>query len=486
MKLYKKEGNVLQILSFSNESAEKGDYLLVEDAEAEKALIVQVIDVQFASIPGVLEELLRTLPDGGELMQGENFDPLEIAPHITYIQDASLLICKIRATMQNDSLSPSSSWLPSRSQSTVKKLPLPMLMKLAKVNGNLPIILGTTKDSSLLTIDATALDGGLNIISGKKGTGKSHLSKLLMLSLVGFKATVVVFDLNGEYLSLGTASDGKRNAYYDKVHVLTPSQNFKAALKQINLHVLLGILIHALHLPGTSAREFRRIWKTLQEKDMLTLHDLGETIRIWSCNQHVRDALSSRFHSLINSGFFTDNIAEGTTLEESLFKAKEQGGAVIINLRNTSAIDRQIVVEYVLGRLVESLASWKLKAAFLFAEEAHLYLRETYWDDIVTRMRHFGIFTTFITNQPDTVKENIYRQADNIFLFNFTNEHDLDVVSRAARVDTETVKSIARDLPPHYCLSLGKAVGDFPIVVKIKALDVKTMGETRLFFKDMN
>jgi DNA helicase HerA-like ATPase len=442
--------------------------------------------VQFASIPGVLEELLRTLPDGGELMQGENFDPLEIAPHITYIQDASLLICKIRATMQNDSLSPSSSWLPSRSQSTVKKLPLPLLMKLAKVNGNLPIILGSTKDSSLLTIDATALDGALNIISGKKGTGKSHLSKLLMLSLVGFKATVVVFDLNGEYLSLGTASDGKRNAYYDKVHVLTPSQNFKVALKQINLHVLLGILIHALHLPGTSAREFRRIWKTLQEKDMLTLRDLGETIRLWNCNQHVRDALSSRFHSLINSGFFTDNIAEATTLEESLFKAKEQGGAVIINLRNTSAIDRQIVVEYVLGRLVESLASWKLKAAFLFAEEAHLYLRETYWDDIVTRMRHFGIFTTFVTNQPDTVKENIYRQADNIFLFNFTNEHDLDVVSRAARVDTETVKSIARDLPPHYCLSLGKAVGDFPIVVKIKALDVKTMGETRLFFKDMN
>jgi DNA helicase HerA-like ATPase len=486
MKLYKKEGNILQILSFPNESAEKGDYLLVEDAEASKALIVQVIDVQFASIPGVLEELLRTLPDGGELIQGEDFDPLEIAPHITYIQDASILVCKIRATVQNETLSPSSSWLPSRSQSTIKRLALPSLLKLAKIDGKLPIILGSTKDSSLLTIDASSLDGGLNIISGKKGTGKSHLAKLLMLSLTGYKATVVVFDLNGEYLSLGTASDGKRNAHYDKVHVLTPSQNFKVALKQLNLHVLLGILIHALHLPGTSAREFRRIWQTLKERDALTLHELGETIRNWNCNQHVRDALSSRFHALVNSSFFTDNVAEATTLEDCFFKTKEQGGAIVVNLRNTSAIDRQIVVEYVLGKLIELLTSWKLKAAFLFAEEAHLYLRETYWDDIVTRMRHFGIFTTFITNQPDTVKENIYRQADNIFLFNFTNEHDLDVVSRAARVDAETVKLIARDLPPHYCLSLGKAVRDFPIVVKVKALDVKTMGETRLFFKDMN
>lgn len=486
MKLYKKEGNILQILSFPTENAEKGDYLLVEDADAGKALIAQVIDVQFACIPGVLEELLRTLPDGGEPIQGEDIDPLEIAPHITYIQDASLLICKIRATLENGMLSPSSSWLPSRSQSIIKKLSIPMLLKLSKVNGKLPIILGGTKDASLLTIDASAVDGTLNIITGKKGCGKSHLSKLLMVSLLGYKATVVVFDLNGEYSSLGLTADGKRNMYYDKIHALTPAQNFKVALDQLHLNVVMGILIHALHLPGTSAREFRRAWKSLKEKGKLTLHELGEAIRDLKCNQHVRDALSSRYHALVNSGFFTDNPAEATLLEECLLKSKEQGGAIIINLRNTSTIDRQIVVEYILGKLVDSLQNWKLKAVFLFAEEAHLYLRETYWDDIVTRMRHFGIFTTFITNQPDTIRESIYRQADNIFLFNFTNEHDLDVVSRASRVDAETVRSIARDLPPHHCLTLGKVVGDFPIVTRVRALDVKTMGETRLFFKDTN
>ena len=486
MKLYKKEGNILQILSFPTENAEKGDYLLVEDAEAGKALIAQVIDVQFACIPGVLEELLRTLPDGGEPIQGEDIDPLEIAPHITYIQDASLLICKIRATLENNILSPSSSWLPSRSQSLIKKLSVPMLLKLANVDGKLPIILGGTKDSSLLTIDASALDGRLNIITGKKETGKSHLSKLLMVSLVGYKATVVVFDLNGEYSSLGMSADGKRNMYYDKIHALTPSQNFKVALNELHLNVIMGILIHALHLPGTSAREFRRIWKTLKDKGNLTLQELGEAIRNLNCNQHVRDALSSRFHSLVNSGFFTDNAAESTLIDDCLQKAKEHGGAIIVNLRNTSTIDRQIVVEYVLGKLVDSLTGWKLKAVFLFAEEAHLYLRETYWDDIVTRMRHFGIFTTFITNQPDTIRENIYRQADNIFLFNFTNEHDLDVVSRAARVDAETVRSIARDLPPHHCLTLGRVVRDFPMVARVRTLDLKTMGETRLFFTGPN
>ena len=215
---------------------------------------------------------------------------------------------------------------------------------------------------------------------------------------------------------------------------------------------------------------------------MLSLKELGEAIRNWKCNQHIRDALFSRYYALLNSGFFTDNPKEAYSLEKCLEKAKLNGGAVIINMQDISTIDRQIVVEYVLGKLIELLTSWRLRAVFLFAEEAHLYLRDTYWDDIVTRMRHYGVFTTFITNQPDSIRESIYRQADNIFLFNFTNERDLETVSKASRVDSETVKSIARDLPPQHCLVLGKAVKDFPIVVKIRALNVQTKGKTRYFF----
>jgi hypothetical protein len=481
MRLYKKEGDTLQILCFPNEEVEKGDYLIVEEAKTGKALIAQVIDVQFANVPGFLEELLRDFAGEGYIC-GEDFDPFGVTSHITIIQDARLLVCKIRATLANGGLSPTNSWLPSRSQSIIKKLPVATLLSQVKVNGGLPIYVGETKESSPLTIDASSLDGKLNIITGRKESGKSHLSKLLILSLIHYGAIVIVLDLNGEYTGLGYSSNGEKNEHFSKVHTLTPAQNFKLTLKQMNLRVILNILIHALHLPGTSAREFRRIWQFLQEKNALTLHELGEAIRNWRCNQHVRDALFARYYALVNSGFFTDNPNEATALEEYISKIKDGGGVLVINLYDTSSIDRQIVVEYVLGKLVDLLSNWKLKAVFLFAEEAHLYLRETYWDDIVTRMRHFGVFTTFITNQPNTIRENIYRQADNIFLFNFTNEHDLETVSKAARIDAETVKSIARDLPPQHCLLLGKAVKDFPIVVKVRALNVQTKGQTRLFF----
>jgi len=484
VRIYKKEGNTVEILCFPSENVEKGDYLLIEDSKADRGLVTQVIDVQFANVPGILEELLRDSTTD-DRVHGENFDPLEVSSHINYIQDAWVLICKIRGAVQNGKLLTNPSWLPSRSQSKIKRLPVTSLLSFAKIKEDLPIDVGETKEASVLAIDARALDGKLNIVTGKKETGKSHLSKLLVLGLIDNGAPVAVLDLNGEYVNLGFSSKGEKNEHYDKVHVLTPGANLKVSLAQMDLRVMLNILVHALGLPGTSTREFRRIWRFLQQQQAFTLQELGEAIRNWKCNQHVRDALFSRYYSLLNSGFFTDNLAEATSFEE-LFEKIRGGGALVLNLRDVSSVDRQIVVEYVLGKLVELLTQWKVRAVFLFAEEAHLYLRETYWDDIVTRMRHFGVFTTFVTNQPDTIRENIYRQADNIFLFNFTNERDLEAVSRAARVDSETVKSIARDLPPHHCLILGKAVKDFPMVAKVKALDVQTMGHTRLFFTEKN
>ena len=481
MRLYKKEGNNVQILSYPNDNIEKGDYLLVEDTNINRKLITQVIDVQFASIPGLLEELLRdTISDDN--VCGENFDPLGISSHINCIQDARMLMCKIRGTMLNDKLRVNSSWLPSRSKSGITKIPVNILLSHVNEKLELPINIGETKDNEQLNITAHDLDGKLNIITGKKGTGKSHLSKLLVLGLVDYKATVVVLDLNGEYTGLGVSSNGSGNQYSDRVHVLTPGANFKVSLAQMGLAVIMKIMVHALGLPGTSTREFKNIWKILCQQRTITLEALGNTIKQSGCNIHVRDALFSRYYSLVNSGFFTDHEVSATSFEKLFDKTKKHGGVIVINLKDATTVDRQIVLEYILGILVKILGQWKVQSVFLFAEEAHLYLRETYWEDIVTRMRHFGLFANFVTNQPDTIKENIYRQADSIFLFNFTNERDLETVSKAARVDSETVKSIAQELPPHHCLLIGKAVNDFPVMVKVRALDIKTMGQTRLFF----
>jgi hypothetical protein len=105
------------------------------------------------------------------------------------------------------------------------------------------------------------------------------VSKLLTLSLISHGAPVVILDINGEYAGLDQGIDGKVNEFHGRIHALTPGQNLKVTLAQLKLRVMLSILVNALNLPGTSAREFRRIWYSLEENGTLSMRELGEAIR---------------------------------------------------------------------------------------------------------------------------------------------------------------------------------------------------------------
>jgi len=478
MRLYKKEGDVIQLICFPDELVEKGDYLLIEDQKAKKGLVVQVIDTQFANIPGILEDILRDVMTE-ESVQGEDYDPFHVSSQITVLKDTRLVICKIRGSVNNGEISSSVSHLPSRISSKITRFPIETVVETQKSR---PVHLGTMKSHAELTLDAKTFDGRLNIITGKKGTGKSHLSKLLVASLIDNRAPCIVLDVNGEYVNLSKTKSNP-SKLQRRVIVLTPGLNMKLTLPQVGLRTMMSVLLFALDLPGNSARVFSGIWRQLHERNELTLSSLGAAILRWDCHESVRDAIISRYNTMVESGMFTDDESEASDLERIAGELSE-GGALVVNMKNQFSTMRRMTVEILLSKLTDLLTTWKLRAIFLFAEEAHLYLRETYWEDIITRMRHIGIFTTFITNQPDTIRESIYRQADNIFLFNFVNENDLETVSKVARIDGESVKLIAKDLPLHHCLIIGEAVKNFPIVVNVHPLNVETMGETRFFFKD--
>ena len=479
MKIYRKEGDVMQLISFPEEEVNKGDYLLVEDQRSRRGLIIQVIDIQFANIPGILEDILRDVMTE-ESIQGNDVDPLDISSQVAVLKDTKLLVCKIRGALENGRPTHDVSWLPSRINSSVSKFPIETVA--TEESPGRPILLGGIKQNPEFTVDAKTLDGRLNIVTGKKGTGKSHLSKLLAMSLLDNGAPCLILDVNGEYTNLTRRANGEGSRYEGKIAVLTPRLSLRFTLAEVGLGTMMDILLHALDLPGTSARVFARIWRQLEQKNELTVKSLGVAIADSDCNESVRDALQSRYNTLADSGIFTDDPSSANSRQ--ILERLAAGEAVVVNMKNQSFMIRRIVVELLLSKITELLSRNRLRAVFLFAEEAHLYLRETYWDDIVTRMRHLGIFTTFITNQPDTIQESIYRQADNIFLFNFTNERDLDVVARAAKIDGESVKLLVKDLPAGHCLAIGDVVRDFPVVVNVRPLDVEALGGTRYFFQE--
>ncbi|MEM0287774.1 MAG: DUF87 domain-containing protein [Nitrososphaerota archaeon] len=482
MRILTKQNDELRVLAMPGENINKGDYLKIYDKLQDLSLVVQVYDIAYFDSLGIEEDILRDeLFSSSEIVRE---DPLQTENLGLMIKDARVLICKIRGVVKKDRKENDFGWLPSRSISKIAKLGIEEVAALAGSSGERSIKLGYSLSGEEFSIHAEDLDGRLNVITGRKEAGKSHLAKLLVSGLIDHGARVLVLDINGEYGGLAFDKDGGASRYAKKIKVLQPGFNLKFTLQYLGKRAVVDLMQNVLDAPGASLREFMRIWDYLQQSGSVSLGSLEDAILRWKCNELVRDALLSRYYSLLGSDLVTDNARYATTLEEEFYSINE-GGAVIVSLGTIGPVARRLVVEALLAKLVESEEQRKLDPVFLFAEEAHLYLRHTYWEDLITRMRHFGIFTTFITNQPDAINAGIYRQVDNIFLYNFTNDKDVDMIAQASMTDFETVKSIIRSLPPRHCLVLGKVVNDMPVVLRVKDTDFQTLGFTRLFFNQL-
>jgi Helicase HerA, central domain len=476
MKILSKNGNELLLLAMKEDSAAKGDYLLIEDRN--RSMVVQVYDEEYLSSQALIEDIVKEEVVNASSMENLH-DPLNIGSLSRLVRDARVFRAKIRASVTDGKLSSDVTWLPSRVESKIRRITMKELDSLLGRCGVFPIPVGRASHEEEFEIYAEDLDGKLTVITGKKESGKSHLSKMLIKTLVQYGAFVVVFDLNNEYGGLGWSRAGVPSSINQQIKILEPGKTLRFTLDYCGKTAISGMLKNALDMPAASLREFLRIWDWCESKQSLSIDAIGNAVNTWNINELVRDALVSRYHVIQSSRLFI-NGERGLQFEDII--SGKSGAAMIINMGEISPTVRRIVVELVLSKIVDLLEHKQIPPIFLFAEEAHIYIRDTYWEDIITRMRHFGIYTTFITNQPDAISDGIYRQVDNIFLFNFTNDNDLDKISKVSLADNDTIRSIVRTLPQRHCLAIGKAVCDLPVVIKVAAAEVLMLGETKKFF----
>jgi hypothetical protein len=477
MKILSKNGNELLLLAMKEDSAAKGDYLLIEDRS--RSMVVQVYDEEYLSSQALIEDIVKEEVVNASSMENLH-DPLNIGSLSRLVRDARVFRAKIRASVTDGKLSSDVTWLPSRVESKIRRIAMEELDSLLGRCGVFPIPLGRAGHEEEFEIYAEDLDGKLTVITGKKESGKSHLSKMLIKTLVQYGAFVIVFDLNNEYGGLGWSRAGIPSSIHQQVKVLEPGKTLRFTLDYCGKTAISGMLKNALDMPAASLREFLRIWDWCESKQSLSIDAIGNAVNTWNINELVRDALVSRYHVIQSSRLFINGEGGGLQFEDMILG--KSGAAMIINMGEISPTVRRMVVELVLSKIVDLLEHKQIPPIFLFAEEAHIYIRDTYWEDIITRMRHFGIYTTFITNQPDAISDGIYRQVDNIFLFNFTNDNDLDKISKVSLADNDTIRSIVRTLPQRHCLAIGKAVCDLPVVIKVAAAEVLMLGETKKFF----
>jgi hypothetical protein len=104
-------------------------------------------------------------------------------------------------------------------------------------------------------------------------------------------------------------------------------------------------------------------------------------------------------------------------------------------------------------------------------------------DALVTRARHTGITSFFITNTPTALPEGVLRAADNLFVFRLPLEEDIKWVAKSGMIEESSLVGLVRALPRHACLAIGEISSGYPTILSPDALRAcKTGGKTRYFF----
>ena len=101
----------------------------------------------------------------------------------------------------------------------------------------------------------------------------------------------------------------------------------------------------------------------------------------------------------------------------------------------------------------------------------------------MTRARHTGITSFFITNTPTALPEGVLRAADNLFVFRLPLEEDIKWVAKSGMIEESSLLTLVQALPKYACLVLGEATEAYPVVLlPDPLLGVDTRGKTRYFF----
>ena len=143
----------------------------------------------------------------------------------------------------------------------------------------------------------------------------------------------------------------------------------------------------------------------------------------------------------------------------------------------SNAIVQQL--EYICNR--ESSENGQGRYPFVFFEEAHFYIDESDILNLITRGRHIGIASVFITNTPEKLPDTVFRQLDNLYLQSLTHKDDIRRVSKNSFTDEETIESFATRMLPRHTLIVGDVTDRYPIIFKVNPLpsDIPPTGVTR-------
>ena len=476
MYLLTKESDDLAIVFAPEEKLRIGDNLNID------GIVAQVIDIQFADLPGVLEHILRkSLIRKSETK--EHIQP-EVQSIIDSLTDQKLALAKIRGRLV-ETISKNgkkkkvfktglSEFNISRARAKIVNLNQQELFDALDLCFPEICDFARTLSSDPKPFEIIAERLGINLITGMKGSGKSYSAKRLLLKLIERNVLTIVFDLNGEYLNLWKEDENTPNKYSQVFRILKPGLSRATVFESPFLiplnSISSGDFAHFFNVPEGSST-FQKIFQFWRNKKN-THFDLNdfETYANNISNEAVKAALIGRIEAARALRIFGPS-----NLTNTISDMSKNGGVLVINLAQVGSWERGIVVDFVLRKLTQMGQLGTIQPISLFLEESQLYISQSKMINILTRMRHLGIFPTFITNDPRTLPDEVYSLLDNLIAFMFKNEDELKQLAKSGLIDKKSIEAL-KHLEKRQCIVVGNVTSNYPIFLQINPQKGVVMG----------
>jgi len=456
-------------------------YRIVELPDRSEGLVVQIISNDSLEYSGLQQEMIQHILE--ERVSQTNI-PLDREIGMGEIKSLKLATAKIRKRIQQSIWSSWDGWIPTRNVEIIR-------IEASDLLGNVlpparyPLASFAKFNSSPIELDGPRLNM-VNVIAGVKGSGKSHLAKHILLALSQREVPCIIYDINGEYVQIPSSI------------VLRWGDNFFPNLADVG-YEMLKTLVQTLYplppgQPSEAVFESRLPNIFNARRQHCERSNTPFTIDIdylnqqtWGGGQFVEDAIHHRLEMIDLLGLFYSkrSPASSYTSIQRLYDKICTGSPLVFDMRNLSGNLQEALVNSMnqsLGSIcnIETQTNAK-RYPFVFFEEAHFYVSDSAIINIITRGRHIGMASVFVTNTPQKLPDTVFRQLDNLFLLALTHKDDIRNVSKNSFTDEATIESFATRMPVHHALIMGNVTDRYPLIVSIDdlAADIPPSGETK-------
>jgi DNA helicase HerA-like ATPase len=353
-------------------------------------------------------------------------------------------------------------------------------------------------------------------VFGKSGTGKTFLTRLLLVGLVDrARAANLVFDMHNEYGWEGTSEGGPpprglKKLFGPRVKIVTLDEaNSRRRRVSWDGALTIGydeiepediaLLAETLQLSQPMIDSVYLLSQTYGERWLTALlgaknePERRELAQRLGLHQGSLEALTRKLRRLTRFEFLVEEPA--TKVAEQIVKWLSEGTSVVIEFGSYRVLEAYILVANVLTRRIHDHYVTAVERALgdptqqkpaplvITIEEAHKFLdprvaHQTIFGTIAREMRKYNVTLLIVDQRPSQIDEEVLSQIGTRICCLLDNEKDIDAVLAGAPNRGELRQVLARLETKQQALVFGYAV-PMPIVIKTRTYDES-------FYRDLN